>query len=75
VIWHEWLGKSVDEIADEYDLNLSDIYAALAFYYDPRDEINQSIRESEAFVEQLREQISSKIPSKINGRTSQVLHR
>ena len=66
MIWHEWLGKSVDEIADEYDLSLSDIYAALAFYYDHRDEINQSIRESEAFVEQLREQI----PSKINGRTN-----
>lgn len=30
VIWHEWLGWSADEIAAEYQLSLSEIYAALA---------------------------------------------
>ena len=30
VVWHEWMGRSADEIATEYDLTLADIYAALA---------------------------------------------
>jgi uncharacterized protein (DUF433 family) len=44
-VWHERLGKSADEIAAEYDLTLADVYAALAYYFDHRDEIDQSIRE------------------------------
>lgn len=62
VIWHEWMGKSADEIATEYDLTLADIYAALAYYYDHRTEIDESIRASEAFVDDMRERTPSKIP-------------
>ncbi|GAB4579188.1 MAG: DUF433 domain-containing protein [Anaerolineales bacterium] len=61
VIWHEWMGKSVDEISAEYKLDLADIYAALAYYHDHRDEIDASIRESEDFVESMRKQSSSKM--------------
>lgn len=32
VIWYERMGKSADEIATEYELDLSDVYAALAYY-------------------------------------------
>ena len=60
VIWHERMGKSADEIAAEYDLTLGDVYAALAYYFDHRDEIDQGMEESEAFVEALRQQIPSK---------------
>ena len=60
-IWHERLGKSVDEIADEYDLTLADVYAALAYYFDHRAEIDQSIREGEAFAEALRLRTPSKV--------------
>jgi uncharacterized protein (DUF433 family) len=65
VIWHEWLGHSADEIAAEYDLTLADVYAALAYYYDHQLEIDQSIRESEAFVEALRQQTPSKVAKKL----------
>ncbi len=68
VIWHEWLGRSADEIAAEYDLTLADIYAALAYYYDHQLEIDQSIRESEAFVETLRQQTPSKVAKKLHER-------
>jgi len=34
VIWHEWMGLSADDIAANYSLSLSDIYAALAYYHD-----------------------------------------
>ena len=40
VIWHERLGLGADEIATEYDLTLADVYAALAYYYDHRHEID-----------------------------------
>ena len=61
VIWHDRLGKSVDEIATEYDLDLTDICAALAYYFDHREEIDQEIEKSEIFVESMRKHASSKI--------------
>jgi len=64
-IWHEWMGRSADEIASEYDLTLADVYAALAYYYDHRPEIEQAIKESESFVEALRQQIPSKVAQKL----------
>ena len=59
-IWHERLGKSADEIAAEYDLTLSDVYAALAYYFDHREEIDARIAEDRAFVETLRASTPSK---------------
>ena len=64
VIWHERMGKSADEIAAEYDLTLADVYAALAYYFDHRAEIDQSIEESKAFVKALRQQTFSKLSEK-----------
>ncbi len=58
-IWHEYMGLSADEIASEYDLSLGNIYAALAYYFDHRDEIEQQIAEDSAFVELLRKQTPS----------------
>ena len=65
VIWHELMGKSADEIATEYDLTLADVYAALAYYFDHRAEIDQSIEESKAFVKTLRQQTFSKLSEKL----------
>ena len=62
------MGKSADEIATEYDLSLADIYAALAYYFDHRAEIDASIREREALVEALRERIPSKLSKKLAAR-------
>ncbi len=59
VIWHERLGKSADEIATEYDLALADIYAALTYYFDHRDEIDRDIEDSTNFVKALRQQTPS----------------
>lgn len=62
VVWHEWLGQSADVIATEHDLTLADVYAALAYYFDHRDEIDQSIQDSQAFAESLKQQKPSKLP-------------
>ena len=70
VVWHEHLGFSVDEIATQYDLTLAEIYAALAYYYDHKAEIDQAMAESEAFVEDLRQKTPSLLAQKLYERTS-----
>ncbi len=67
-VWHERMGKSADEIATEYDLTLADVYAALAYYFDHRDEIDKSIREGEAFAEELRRSNPSRLAQKLAAR-------
>ncbi|EIC22488.1 DUF433 domain-containing protein [Thiorhodovibrio frisius] len=66
VIWHDRMGKSADEIATEYDLSLSDIHAALAYYFDHRSEIDQTINDGREFLDALRKTTPSKLASKIN---------
>ena len=68
VIWHERMGMIPDEIATEYDLTLAEVYAALAYYFDHRAEIDQSIVESEAFVEALRQNTPSILKQRIQER-------
>ncbi len=69
-VWHERMGKCADEIATEYDLTLADVYAALAYYFDHREEIDQSIQESEEFVKAFRQQTFSKLAEKLQEKRS-----
>ncbi|MBI4785889.1 MAG: DUF433 domain-containing protein [Chloroflexi bacterium] len=66
-IWHERMGLSADEIATRYGITLGDVFAALAYYYDHRDELDESIRADDAFVNELRGRTPSKIKEKIGG--------
>lgn len=68
-IWHDRLGWSADEIASEYDLELADIYAALAYYFAHREEIDQAIEEGEAFAREMRRQTPSLLQRKLRGET------
>ena len=63
-IWHEFMGLSADEIATEYDLTLSDIYAALSYFFDHREEIMQAIQAEEVLVAELKNRFPSKIAQK-----------
>lgn len=65
VIWYDRMGKSADEIATEYDLDLADIHAALAYYFDHRIEIDKTIEDSEIFLKSIREKARSKLDKKI----------
>ena len=67
-IWHDRLGWDADEITSEYDLELADIYAALAYYFVHREEIDQSIRAGKAFVEEMRRKTPSKLEKKLQGK-------
>jgi uncharacterized protein (DUF433 family) len=53
--WHEKMGMSPAEIVAEYPtITLSQVHAALAYYYDHREEIEADIRAGDEFVEKLR---------------------
>lgn len=55
VAMHEWHGMSADEIAAGYPhISLADVYAALAYYHDHRDEIERHIKDDEQFAEEFR---------------------
>jgi uncharacterized protein (DUF433 family) len=64
-IWHEWMGMSVDEIASGYQLTLADVHAALAYYFDHREEVDQAIRDTDAFVEEMRRKTPPKLLEKL----------
>jgi uncharacterized protein (DUF433 family) len=56
-IWHERMGMSPDEIVSAYpSIALSDVHAALAYYYQHREQIDAAIREGEAFVSHMKAQ-------------------
>jgi uncharacterized protein (DUF433 family) len=68
-IWHERLGYSIEEIIAHYpQLTLAEVHAALAYYYDHRDEIQHDIAEAEALVERMKREIPSKLREKLSQR-------
>jgi uncharacterized protein (DUF433 family) len=67
VIWHERMGLSADEIATDYGVSLSDVYAALAYYYDRREEIDRAIRDDEDFIADLWRRTPSKLSGRLGG--------
>jgi uncharacterized protein (DUF433 family) len=68
-IWHEKMGMSPDEILFHYpSITLSDVYAALAYYHDRREEIRQQIAESEAFIQEIKIKTPSILQQKLKQR-------
>jgi uncharacterized protein (DUF433 family) len=57
-VWHDVQGQSADEIVSRFpQLTLADVHAALAYYFDHRDEIVRQMREDSEFVEALKSQL------------------
>ena len=55
-VHHERLGKSPDEIVRAYPhITLADVHAALAYYWDHKDQIDQQMRDADEFVAQLQD--------------------
>ena len=64
-VWHERIGMSADEIAAEYDITLADVFAALAYYFDHRSEIDAAIRDDMDFAASLRNRSASKLNARL----------
>lgn len=65
VILYLRIGQSIESIAEEYELSLAAVHSAMAYYYDHRSEIDQSIAESEAFAEEFRQNHPSPLQQKL----------
>ena len=64
VIWHEDHGLSPDDIVAQYPtISLADVYSALAYYHDHRDEIRRAIEEDHAYAERFRKDHPDKLLS------------
>ena len=59
------MGKSVDEIATEYNLTLADVHAALAYYFDHRAIIDQSILAGQELAIALKNRLPSKVSKRL----------
>jgi uncharacterized protein (DUF433 family) len=72
VVWHEKLGMSADQIVQEYPtITVADVYAALAYYWDHRDEMERAMAEDAAFVEDFRRRYPGQLQERIRQRQSQ----
>jgi uncharacterized protein (DUF433 family) len=65
VLLHRRMGRALEEIAGTYDLPLAAVYAALAYYYDHKQEIDQSLDDEEAFAEAFRKKNPSLLREKL----------
>jgi len=55
VVWHEHLGMTPDEIVSHIPtITLADVHAALAYYFDHVDQIQQEMRDERSHAEEFR---------------------
>ena len=65
-IWHEHLGWSPDEIVSQVpSISLADVHAALAYYYDHREEIQQEIQSEREMADEVRCDTPSAVRAKL----------
>jgi len=65
-VWHELVGKSPDEIVSDFpQLSLADVHAALAYYWDNRETIQQQMKDAEELVEGMKLRYPSKLREKL----------
>lgn len=66
VVWHEKRDYSPDEIVDMFPgIGLADVYAALTYYFDNRQEIDDEFQKSDEWAERVATEIPSKIPPEL----------
>jgi uncharacterized protein (DUF433 family) len=59
------IGKSLESIAQEYELSLASVHGAMAYYYDHQTTIDRSIAASEAFADALQAEGRSPLDEKL----------
>jgi len=64
-VWHERLGMGVVEICADYGLSLAEVYAALAYYFDYKDEIDRDIAADQIYFEAFKQNNPSLLQEKL----------
>ena len=69
MVWHELQGLSADEIVTQFpQLSLADVHAALAYYYDHREEIQREISEAKELARAMKAAGLSPLQRKLSDR-------
>ncbi len=72
VVWHVRMGMSPTEIVVSHPtISLSDVHAALAYYYDHRVEIDADIAADEELAAEVEAQYPSRLEGKLVRRNAQ----
>lgn len=65
VVWHEMRNYSAEEIISMFPgITLADVYAALTYYFDNRQEIDSDFAQTDALAEELMKEYPSKLPGR-----------
>jgi uncharacterized protein (DUF433 family) len=68
VVWHEMRGYAPDELVAMFPgISLADVHAALAYYFDHRDEIDADFRNDEQWEEFAKANYPSRLQDKLRG--------
>jgi uncharacterized protein (DUF433 family) len=71
-VWHELQGLSADEIVSRIQhISMGDVYAALSYYWDHRDEILEQMQEESEFVARMKQKHSSPLQEKLAQKNAQ----
>jgi uncharacterized protein (DUF433 family) len=63
VAWHEMRGYSPDQVVDLFPgITLADVHAALAYYFDHREEVAGDFRSADEMAGWVAAEVPSKIP-------------
>jgi uncharacterized protein (DUF433 family) len=67
VVLHEQLGQTPDEIVSTYpSLTLADVHAALAYYFDHQQEIQEDIAEDRRLADEMARSTPSRLKQKLD---------
>ena len=65
VVMHLRMGQSLEEIAGKYQLPLAGVHAAMAYYYDHRNDVDQRIADDASFAEAFQRNNPSPLQEKL----------
>ena len=60
--------RSLEDIADTFDLSLASVFAAMSYYYDHREEIDRRTREGREFAKEFMRKHPSPLQEKLRAR-------
>lgn len=70
-VWHELRRMSPQEIVEHFPhLTPADVHAALAYYWDHQDEIQQQMMSAHQIEEEMRKKYPSKLPEALRRRNA-----
>lgn len=67
-VWSTVLHMSPEEIAKGHDLTLAEVYAALSYYLDHKDELDAVIREDDRYIAEMKAKTPSILQQRIRER-------